>query len=133
ARQAARELLNLEVHGYLEQAQVATLLGGASLFVHTSPAEGFPNTLLEAWSHGIPSLSCVDPDGVVARHRIGEVVGDVPGLTEAAVAWMADPGRRREAGERARAYVRAEHGPDKVLDRLLAVLSAAATERSPRA
>lgn len=132
AQQAARELPNLEVRGYLDQAEVATLLAGASLFVHTSPAEGSPNTLLEAWSHGVPSLSCVDPDGVVARQGLGEVVVDVPALTAAAAGWMADPERRRAAGTRARAHVRSEHGPDSVLDRLLAVLSEAGADHRGR-
>lgn len=135
AQQAARELPNLEVRGYLEQAEVATLLAGAALFVHTSPAEGFPNTLLEAWSHGVPSLSCVDPDGIVTREGLGQVVADVPALTAAAAVWMASAERRREAGARARAYILRQHGPQQVLDRLLAVLSAAGAvhrEHSPK-
>ncbi len=129
AQQAARELPNLEVRGYLEQGEVAVLLASAALFVHTSPAEGFPNTLLEAWSHGIPSLSCVDPDGVVASKGLGEVVKDGAALAAAARLWMAAPERRRQAGARARQHVALEHGPEAVLDHLLEVLSAAGASR----
>ncbi len=132
AQRAARELPNLEVRGFLDPSQVATLLHGAALFVHTSPAEGFPNTLLEAWSYGIPSLSCVDPDGVVVRLGLGEVVADTAALIAATERWMAAPDQRRAAGARARAHVIAEHGPDAVLDRLLVVLSAAGAAHRAR-
>lgn len=131
AQQAGRELANLEVRGYLGREAVAGLFASAALFVHTSPAEGFPNTLLEAWSHGVPSVSCVDPDGVAAEQGLGEVAADLPGAIAAVERWMASPGRRREAGARAREYVRARHAPEVVLGRLLEVLSeAGAAHRS---
>lgn len=131
ARAAARELPNLEVRGFLGPGEVAGLLRGAALFVHTSPAEGFPNTLLEAWAHGLPGVSCVDPDGVVARHGLGEVVERREDLVRAVRAWMADPGRRREAGERARRYAEAEHAPAAVVAALADVLERAAAKRRP--
>lgn len=133
AQQAARALPNLDVRGFQGPAEIAALLGRAALFVHTSPAEGFPNTLLEAWSHGVPSLSCVDPDGVVERQGLGQVVGDVPALIAATRDWMADPERRGAAGARARAHVLAEHAPEVVIDRLLEVLSAAGAKHLERA
>ena len=80
AQAAARELPNLEVRGYLEQSEVTALLAGASLFVHTSPVEGFPNTVLEAWASGVPSVTAVDPDGVVRREGCGEVVETIQPL-----------------------------------------------------
>lgn len=131
ARAAAGELPNLEVRGFLGPERVAELLRGAALFVHTSPAEGFPNTLLEAWAHGVPSVSCVDPDGVVARHGLGEVAGDRAGLARAVAAWMAAPERRREAGARARGYAEREHAPAAVVAALADVLERAAAARRP--
>lgn len=131
ARAAARELPNLEVRGFLDAEQVDALHRGAALFVHTSPVEGFPNTLLEAWAHGVPGVSCVDPDGVVARHGLGEVVADRDGLVRAVRAWMADPERRREAGARARRYAEAEHAPAAVVAALADVLERAAAKRRP--
>lgn len=118
ARRAGAALPNLEVRGFLDHARLAELFAGASLFVHTSPAEGFPNTVLEAWSHGLPSVTAVDPDGVVARERPGEVASDLDGLVAAVERLMADPAARREAGQRAREYVRRRHAPEAVIDRL---------------
>ncbi|MCC6349753.1 MAG: glycosyltransferase family 4 protein [Candidatus Eisenbacteria bacterium] len=129
AQAASRELPNLEVRGFADPAGVSELLRGAALFVHTSPAEGFPNTLLEAWAHGVPGVSCVDPDGVVAREGLGEQVADREGLVRAVGTWMADPARRRAAGERARAYAARAHSPAATIEALARILGRAAGAR----
>lgn len=122
ARRAASSCPNLEVRGYLDHARLGELFADASLFVHTSPVEGFPNTLLEAWAHAIPSVTAVDPDGVVAREELGEVADDLPAMAAAIERLMADPAARRAAGGRARAHVLAHHAPDAVLDRFATLL-----------
>ncbi|MBI1796930.1 MAG: glycosyltransferase family 4 protein, partial [Candidatus Eisenbacteria bacterium] len=113
---------NLEVRGPLDHARLGELFRGASLMVHTSPVEGFPNTVLEAWAHGVPTVSAVDPDGVVTRERLGAVATDWDSLRDAVEALAADPAARRAAGARARACVAAHHAPDRVLERLGAIL-----------
>ena len=128
-REAARVLPNLEVGEYLDRAGVRALLATAALFVHTSPVEGFPNTVLEAWASGVPSIAAVDPDGIVAREGIGATIADLPGLVREVERWMADPESRRTSGARARAYVAREHAPGPTLERLAAVLERAASAR----
>lgn len=117
-KRAADECPNLEVRGFLEHDAIPALLRTAALFVHTSPAEGFSNTILEAWASGVPTVTCADPDGIIARERLGETVSSLAELTRAVGEWMADPARRAEAGARARAYVRAQHDPERVLAQL---------------
>lgn len=129
AQAAARELPNLDVRGYLDQERVGELYRAAALFVHTSPAEGFPNTVLEAWAHGVPTISCVDPDGIVAREGLGEVVGDPVALAAAVERAMSSPEWRRETGARARAHAMREHAPEAVLAQLEAVFRSAANRR----
>jgi glycosyltransferase involved in cell wall biosynthesis len=118
ANAAARELPNLEVMGFVEHDRVEELYRRAALFVHTSPAEGFSNTVLEAWASGVPTIVCTDPDGVVAREGLGEVVSTPAGLQRAVAAWMADPLRRRDAGARARRHVSEQHAPGAVIERM---------------
>ncbi len=119
---AARECPNLDVGGFVERARVGALYRGAALFVHTSPREGFPNTVLEAWAHGLPTVTAVDPGGAVARNGLGVVVSTVDELVAAVEALMADPARRRAMGARAREYVVRHHDPDAVCDALAALL-----------
>ena len=122
ARRAADACPNLEVRGFVDHARLGELFAGASLFVHTSPAEGFPNIVLEAWAHAVPTVTAVDPDGIVAREAPGEVAHDLPALVAAVERLMADPAARRAAGSRARAYVLAHHAPEAVLDRFATLL-----------
>jgi glycosyltransferase involved in cell wall biosynthesis len=113
---ASRELPNLELHGFLPQAELDALRSRASLVVHTSPLEGFSNVLLEAWAAGIPTVSGVDPDGLVTRERIGVHAIDHAGFVAAVGAYLSDPTERRAAGARARRYAETHHAPDLVLD-----------------
>jgi glycosyltransferase involved in cell wall biosynthesis len=122
AERAAAELSNLSVHGFIEHSRIGEFFSAAAVFVHTSPLEGFPNTLLEAWSYGVPSITGVDPDRVVERHGMGIVVGSVEKLTEAVAGMMADPDRRRALGARARDYVQRYHGPARTFDPLAVLL-----------
>jgi glycosyltransferase involved in cell wall biosynthesis len=122
AQRAAAGMANLEVHGFVERARVSVFLRDAALFVHTSPAEGFPTTLLEAWSHGIPVVTTFDPDGIVARHGIGKVVRTVEGLVAPVAEMMSAPAERRAIGSRARRYVEEHHGPERTYEPLAALL-----------
>jgi glycosyltransferase involved in cell wall biosynthesis len=127
AKLASAQLSNLEVHGFVED--VGDFLRTAALLVHTSPLEGFPNILLEAWSFGVPTLSAVDPDGVVERHRIGGVISSVDGLVEAVRDAMKAPDRRRSMGARARDYVERHHGHDRTVEPLAELLDRVIDER----
>jgi glycosyltransferase involved in cell wall biosynthesis len=133
AQQAAAVLSNLEVHGFVEHARVREFLGEAALFVHTSPVEGFPMTLLEAWSHGIPTVTAVDPGGTIRKHEIGDVVDTIHGLVEAVATTMAAPEKRRAVGARARRYVEECHGPQRTFEPLAALLDRVIGESDPSA
>jgi glycosyltransferase involved in cell wall biosynthesis len=122
ARAAARDLPNLEMRGFMDHDQLEKLFRTASVLVHTSPVEGFSNVMLEAWSYGLPTISCVDPDDIVKRECLGDAVGEYADLVSAVRRRMSDPAGRREAGARARAYVMARHAPGVVLDRLAGIL-----------
>ncbi|MFN8587793.1 MAG: glycosyltransferase family 4 protein [Candidatus Eisenbacteria bacterium] len=117
-RAAADELPNLEVRGFLERHEVSQLLSSAALFVHTSPAEGFPNTVLEAWAHGLPTLCCTDPDGIVATERLGAIATDPAALIRLVEEWSVDRTLRAETGARALAYVGRAHESGSVLRQL---------------
>ncbi|MBI5709169.1 MAG: glycosyltransferase family 4 protein [Candidatus Eisenbacteria bacterium] len=113
---------NLEVRGFIEHERLGELYRDASLFVHTSPAEGFPNTVLEAWAWGLPTVTAVDPDGVIRRNGLGDVVSTLDELVASVTRFMSDPAARRAVGARARAYAAEHHAPDAVYDRLAALL-----------
>lgn len=53
---------NLQVVGFVPHADVGVHFDGASVLVNTSTSEGFPNTFLQAWSRGVPTLAFFDPE-----------------------------------------------------------------------
>jgi glycosyltransferase involved in cell wall biosynthesis len=118
----ARSLPNLEVNGFLPAHDLVALRQKASLVVHTSPVEGFSNVLLESWAAGLPTVSGVDPDGLITRERIGRFAPDYATLLEAVSTYMGDPARRREDGARARRYAERVHAPAAVLGMLKQVI-----------
>lgn len=115
---AAKACPNLEVRGFVRHDEIGALFADAALLVHTSPAEGFPNVFLEAWSHGLPTVTAYDPDGVIRANGIGEVADSVESFERAVAALMAEPERRAATGRRARAFVEREHAPAAITARL---------------
>jgi len=104
------ELPNLSVLGPQRAAQVAALLAQSKLLVNTSSAEGFPNTMLEAWSLGVPVASlAVDPGGVISRERLGLLSGSAPQLCQDVLALARTPQLNQAFGERGLAYVSRQH------------------------
>ena len=118
ARSAAERTSNLDVRGFGDSDAIAGLLDNAAILVHTSPVEGFSNVLLEAWSKGVPTVSCVNPDAVVTREGLGAAVAEYSELKDRVQELLRDPEARRAIGARARAYVQRRHSPSVVLDRL---------------
>lgn len=112
----AATLPNLTLHGRVaEPAAMAGLYRRAALLCCTSSSEGFPNTFLEAWSHGVPVVTTFDPDGLVAERGLGAVATDVPGLAAAMRNLLASPEAYERCSRNARSHYRRHHRPDHVL------------------
>ncbi|MBN1346200.1 MAG: glycosyltransferase family 4 protein [Phycisphaerae bacterium] len=76
----ADRLSNVTIHGRVPRSEMSAFYRRASVLCCTSAYEGFPNTFLEAWSHGIPSVTTFDPDHLVAERGLGWVARDVDEL-----------------------------------------------------
>jgi glycosyltransferase involved in cell wall biosynthesis len=121
-RAAAARLENLDVQGTIAHERIGEFLAGAALFAHSSPAEGFPNTLLECWARGLPAVSCFDPDGIVERERLGACRSDYDAWEAELERRLADSELRRAEGARARAWAATHHAPDVIHERLATLL-----------
>ncbi len=85
------EIPNLEFLGFRPFEEVETYFARAKVFVNTSTQEGFPNTFLQAWRRGVPVVSFLDPDGVIAAHDLGHVVTNTEQLAGAVNTCLARP------------------------------------------
>ena len=60
ARKAAEGLGNVQFTGFLSLAQVEQRFDQARILLNTSVYEGMPNTFLQAWARGVPTVATVD-------------------------------------------------------------------------
>lgn len=119
----ARELHNVTLHGRAPRTQMDAFYRQAAVLLCTSDWEGFPNTFLEAWSHGVPVVSTHDPDGIIAQLRLGAaaprdplaVAGALRSLLRARDTWTV-------ASVNARRHYVANHTVDHVMKRFEAEL-----------
>ena len=120
-REAAR-LGNVELTGFLPLAQVEAWLDRARVLVNTSDYEGMPNTFLQAWSRGVPTLATVDVEAAVHRRFAGIEDGarKIEALFEDAGLW-------HSASRQCLEHFRRTHSPAHALEqygRLVAELLA---------
>jgi glycosyltransferase involved in cell wall biosynthesis len=78
----AKKVNNLTFLGYQSLHAVDQLLAVSRILVCTSEYEGFPNTFLHAWSHGVPVLSTVDPSGIITKLHLGRYCKTLDELNE---------------------------------------------------
>ncbi len=72
-RVRAHALPNVDLVGPVPHCQLANYYRAATCLCCTSSFEGFPNTFIEAWSHGRPIVTSFDPDNLVMQLNLGEV------------------------------------------------------------
>ena len=114
---AARSLPNIILHGRVPREDMPKFYERLHLFCCTSAYEGFPNTFLEAWSHGLPIVSTFDPDGLITEQSLGRVAIDTTTLIYGIESFMHSPGEWQLASQRVRDYYLQNHTVDEVMVR----------------
>ncbi len=120
--QRARSIPNVILSGPASRAHLDQRFRGGCVLCCTSSYEGFPNTFLEAWSHGLPVVSTVDPDGVIADRALGAVARDAGGLLASIRSLVDGPDQWRRASENGWRYYIEHHSVERVLPRFERVL-----------
>jgi hypothetical protein len=119
---AAQALPNLRFLGPVPYHDVNAHYERARVFVNTSDSEGFPNSYLQAWRRGTPSVAFFDPDAVIARHGLGAAVAGL----DAMVAEVRRLATQRDdwlaAHRRCIDFMDARYGDDLVLQPYLEAL-----------
>ena len=124
----ARTVPNLRFTGHVPYAEVGPYFDGAALALNTSIYEGFPNTFLQAWLRGVPTVSFVAPEsspgrsGTQACADFDAMVREVGRLTGSPAAW-------RSASAACSAFFQEHHTMDAALQRYGEVFDGLATAR----
>ena len=100
--------------GFVPVTEVERHFDEAAVFVNTSVGEGFPNTFLQAWSRGVPTLATVDVEAAVHRRFAGVEDGarQIEALFEDAGLWQSASRRCLEhfAGTHSPAHALEQYG-----------------------
>ena len=119
ARQA-RGLSNLTMTGHVPFRDVGLAFDEASVCLNTSDYEGLPNTFMQAWLRGIPTLSFVRPEsapgvsGTLACDDLDHMALRLDRLTRDRAAWSA-------ASQACRRHFEDHHTMDVAVARYLEV------------
>lgn len=116
-RRRAQQLPNVEFAGFVPYSKVGQFFDRASIFVSTSESEGFPNTFLQSWIRGVPTVSFVDSGARFEGRPVGYVVESLAELISAIRELSGDPEKREQLATESRRYITENHAPEKILDR----------------
>lgn len=110
----AASVPNVEFLGFMPFAQAERWFDRARVVVNTSLYEGFPNTFLQSWSRGVPTVAFVDTG---SRHEGMPVYDTVANLDE--MAWKVDRLMRedilwQQLSQRAEAFYRDNHSIEAI-------------------
>ena len=115
-RADAATIPNLDFKGYMPFAEAEKWFDGARVFVNTSKYEGFPNTFLQAWSRGLPTVAFFDTgsrvNGQPAYDQVetmDEMAARVDRLMHEDILWQ-------QSSHRAEAFFRQSHSLDAIVE-----------------
>jgi glycosyltransferase involved in cell wall biosynthesis len=81
----AAQMPNVTLRRGVTDLELHDLYRRANVLLCTSSHEGVPTTFLEAWARGVPVVSTVDPDGIIAARELGDVAtrpDDLPAVLD---------------------------------------------------
>lgn len=106
---------NIQFLGRVPYAEMGKNYARARVFVNTSDSEGFPNSYLQAWVNGTPTIAFFDPDGVIGRHNLGRAVRTLDEMIEAVASLVSDHQLREEYSAQCLRYMSDNYSETKVL------------------
>ncbi len=120
ALEKLQKLSNVEFVGHLGRNEVIPFLSNAFALFNTSNLEGFSNTFLEALAVGTPVVTRkdLDPDHILEKNQIGNIVNDNSQIADALLATCNDENFDNVA-RRCRAYLEENHSTTVIAQSLI--------------
>jgi glycosyltransferase involved in cell wall biosynthesis len=116
-RDAAARLPNVEFTGFLPLEDVEKHFDRGRVLLNTSVYEGMPNTFLQAWARGIPTVATVDVGARIEGHELYKTFSSVEDGAAEVERLFGDELHWARASARCLEYFNSEHSSDEVLRR----------------
>jgi glycosyltransferase involved in cell wall biosynthesis len=113
-REESAKIHNMIFLGRQSPEDALRLIRQARVFLNTSVAEGFPNTLSESLSSETPYVSFYDPDEIICRYGLGAHVHSLEEAAAAIKKYVSDEEESKRVGARGRDYLLKFHNPDVI-------------------
>jgi glycosyltransferase involved in cell wall biosynthesis len=123
-RRKASLLPNVQFHGAVPYHEIGKIFEQARLLVNTSEIEGFPNTFLQAWSHGTPVVTFLDPGDAISREGLGRTAADVNEMHDAIATLATDSALWETTSVRCCQYMDREYAPAAAADPYISAFAA---------
>jgi len=115
-KELAARIPNLEFVGFVPYGEIDQHFNTSRLFVNTSEYEGFPNTFLQSWIRGIPTVSFFNPEAVIKGRQVSVVVNSIDEMIVKIKELLASSKEYNEIGNICKEYVQQFHSTDKIVD-----------------
>ena len=116
-QETALSMGNVEFTGFVPYAEVGAQFDQARVFVNTSDFEGFPNTFLQAWARGIPTVSFFDCGARLNGRPVGFVCRDITEMRDVVSRLCEDDQLWEAESRRAQDYFRSNHSVEEAVQR----------------
>jgi glycosyltransferase involved in cell wall biosynthesis len=114
-REAASKIPNIEFRGFVPFAAADRFFDGARVVVNTSLYEGFPNTFLQAWSRGVPTVAFVDTGSREAGAPVYDIAADPEDMVAKVGRLMGDDLYWHAASQRVETHFRDNHSVEAIV------------------
>jgi glycosyltransferase involved in cell wall biosynthesis len=128
-RNEAAAIPNVEFTGFLPLAHVELYFDRARILVNTSVHEGMPNTFLQAWARGVPTVAFVDTGARLRGEPVYRVVGRLDEAAAEIERLFTDEAHWARASARCREYFGSTHSTPKILERFEELLGELVRDR----
>ena len=114
-KEMAKLLPNLDFVGFRPFLEVEAYFDKARVFVNTSEYEGFPNTFLQSWARGIPTVSFFDCRAKEGGRPVGFVCHSLDEMAETIARLVKNDDLWDQERKRAQRYFEANHSAEVAL------------------
>jgi glycosyltransferase involved in cell wall biosynthesis len=114
--QMAAAVPNIEVRGFVPFVDAERAFDGARAVLNTSLYEGFPNTFLQAWARGVPTVGFIDTGSRHAGEPVYDVAADVDDAAARIRRLMTEDPHWTAASGRVADHFRRSHSIEAILD-----------------